>query len=99
MLGAETESAMKCLTRHSLLGGLLPLLFLVGCAAGPYDDYPRSYSEAMTDTNDTRLGQGVDEWQDAHPDLSGFYPLIEGIDALGARLAMIEQADRCIDAQ
>ena len=77
---------------------LFSLLVVAGCATGPID-YPRNYSEVITDTQDTRLGRDVAEWQREHPGLSGFYPLISGNDALGARLALIDAAERSIDAQ
>ncbi len=73
-------------------------LFLAGCATAPLD-FPREYSEAIADTSDTYLGREVAEWTADHPGKSGFYPLTEGIDALGARLALIDRAERTIDAQ
>jgi putative cardiolipin synthase len=71
---------------------------LTGCATAPID-YPRSYSEAIIDTRDTPLGQAAEDWQKQHPGTSGFYPLIKGTDALGARLALIDDAEVSIDAQ
>ena len=73
-------------------------LFLAGCATAPLD-FPRQYSEALTDTSDTYLGKQAARWSAAHPEKSGFYPLVAGIDALGARLALIDRAERTIDAQ
>lgn len=74
------------------------LLLASGCASGPID-YPREYSEAVTDTEDTLLGREVAEFQADHPGKSGFYPLARGIDALGARLTLMDQAEHTIDAQ
>ena len=74
------------------------VLFVTGCATAPLD-FPRDYSEAVTDTGNTYLGKEVAEWTGTHPGKSGFYPLIEGLDALGARLALIDRAERSIDAQ
>ena len=71
---------------------------LSACATGPVD-YPREYSEAVSNTEDTFLGREVAEFQAAHPGKSGFYPLSNGIDALGARLTLMDQAERTIDAQ
>jgi len=73
-------------------------LFLAGCATAPLD-FPKSYSEAITDTSDTHLGREVAEWTAVHPGKSGFYPLVGGIDAFGARLALIDRAEASIDAQ
>jgi putative cardiolipin synthase len=80
-----------------LLIMLLPAL-TTGCATGPIN-YPRRYSEAITDTRDTELGRAVTQWHSEHPDDSGFYPLISGKDAFGARLALIDMAERSIDVQ
>jgi len=80
---------------------LVPLiftLFLASCATAPLD-FPRQYSEAIVETGDTRLGREVAEWTAKHPGKSGFYPLAGGLDALGIRLAMIDHAERTIDAQ
>ncbi len=76
-----------------LLAGLLS-----GCATGPVD-YPRSHSEVITDTEQTTAGRHVGNWRRSHPGQSGFYPLVSGMDALGARLALIDLAERTIDAQ
>ena len=77
---------------------ILFVLFLAGCASAPFD-YPRQSSEAIAGTGDTYLGREVAEWTAENPGKSGFYPLIEGLDALGIRLALIERAERTIDAQ
>ena len=74
------------------------VLFIAGCATAPLD-FPRDYSEAVTDTGNTYLGKEVTEWTGVHPGKSGFYPLINGLDALGARLTLIDRAERTIDAQ
>ena len=77
---------------------LLLAALLAGCATGPVN-YPRSYSSVATDTQDTHLGREVAQWSQAHPGMSGFYPLVSGMDALGARLALINAAEKTIDAQ
>ena len=79
---------------------LLMLLhaLISGCASGLFD-YPRNYSEVITDTRDTTLGRAVMQWHEKYPDISGFYPLISGNDAFGARLALIDMAESSIDAQ
>ena len=71
---------------------------LSACSTVPFD-YPKSASTTYTDTLDTAFGESLQEWTDEHPGLSGFYPLNNGMDALGARLRIIEAAERSIDAQ
>lgn len=81
-----------------LSAAFLVALVLSGCATAPLD-FPKQESVALTATSDTRLGEKVSSWTSSHPGKSGFYPLIAGIDALGARLALIDRAERSIDAQ
>lgn len=69
-----------------------------GCASLP-TGYERAATAALTDTANTSLGAAVSRWTAAHDGQSGFYPLPAGLDALGARLALIDKAERSIDAQ
>jgi putative cardiolipin synthase len=71
---------------------------LAACATVP-EDYPREPSFADTATADTPIGQFADEWSRINDGFSGFYPLTSGTDAFGARLRLIELAERAIDAQ
>jgi len=77
---------------------LLSAAAFSGCATVSFEE-PKSYSEAITDTADTRLGEGVSRWADTHGGLSGFYPLSQGMDALGVRLRLAEIAEKSIDLQ
>ncbi|MFW2368705.1 MAG: phospholipase D family protein [Desulforhopalus sp.] len=76
---------------------LFSLLF-TGCATVPFDG-PKPYSVTITDTADTRLARDISQWVETHGGLSGFYPLQQGMDALGVRLRLAEQVDRSIDLQ
>jgi putative cardiolipin synthase len=82
--------------RHYLF--VLFLLAFSGCATVDFD-YPREASVAIDTSEDTTLKRRVEEWLADNPGPSGFYPLISGTDALGARLRLIEQAEKTIDAQ
>ncbi len=62
-------------------------------------DQPKTYSEVMTNTADTSLGRDVAGWRHAHDELSGFYPLSQGMDALGVRLQLAKRAEKSIDVQ
>ena len=77
---------------------LLIAAVFTGCATVSFDE-PKSYSDTITDTADTRLGQGVSRWAGTHGGLSGFYPLSQGMDALGVRLRLAEIAEKSIDLQ
>ena len=89
----------KVITRlRTLAVKALSLWLIAACASGPID-YPREHSVAISGTSDTLLGREVAEWSSEHPGQSGFYPLSRGMDALGARLTLMDQAERSIDAQ
>jgi putative cardiolipin synthase len=77
---------------------LLCATVFTGCATVSFDE-PKPYSEIIIDTADTRLGNGVSRWTGAHGELSGFYPLTQGMDALGVRLRLAEIAEKSIDLQ
>ncbi len=84
-----------------ILGLLTPILIalvLASCASAPLD-FPRQSSVAFDDTSDTFLGRQAAQWTADHHGKSGFYPLIKGLDALGIRLALMDKAERSIDAQ
>jgi len=93
---AAQRHALRRIT--GLLGVILLTLVAAGCASVPFD-HPKSESHAVAPSDSTRLGRSVAEWNVSHPGKSGFYPLEYGMDALGARLRLMEQADRGIDAQ
>jgi putative cardiolipin synthase len=77
---------------------LLLLVFLSACSTVDFDQ-PKVVSSAITDTGDTRFGESLAKWTADNPGLSSFYPLNDGMDALGARLRLIEGAQRTIDVQ
>ncbi len=78
------------------------LLWLVlataGCASVPYD-YPRESSTAIDPSTETSLKTTVLDWQEVNPGPSGFYALVRGSEGFGARLRLIERAEKTIDAQ
>ncbi len=73
-------------------------LLLVGCASVPLD-VPKESSVAMEDTSGGREAQEVAEWLGGRTDVNGFYPLTQGFDAFGVRLALMTVAEYSIDAQ
>lgn len=77
---------------------LYALLIFSGCASVPLN-YPKTPSVALIDTAETSLGRSSPAWRAFNPGLNGVYPLLEGFDAFGARLKLIDLAERSIDAQ
>ncbi len=81
-----------------MLCAVLAVTLTSACASLP-TDYEKAETAALTGTEDTSLGEAVSRWTAANNKQSGFYPLPTGLDALGARLALIDKAERSIDAQ
>ncbi len=65
-------------------------------------EYPNpAPSQAMTTAQgrDTPLGQALANQIDAHPGLTGVYPLYSALDAFAARYLLIRNAQRTLDVQ
>ncbi len=77
---------------------LIAVIALAGCASVPLD-FPKTESFVLTATEYTSLAESSINWRAEDPGRSGFYPLIEGLDAFGTRLALMDHAERGIDAQ
>ena len=83
---------------RSLLRITIVSLLLAGCASVPLDQ-PKTASTALEETDDTFLADISTSWRASDPAVDSFYPLVSGQDAFGARLALIDKAERSIDAQ
>ncbi len=77
---------------------ILQAVFISGCATVPHD-IPKTTSVFITDTSDTHFGKLLASGAEAYGDQSGFFPLGQGMDALGARLRMLDKAERGVDLQ
>jgi len=77
---------------------VLAVAVLSSCATVQLDG-PKTHSEKMINTANTALGHDVARWLQAHDGLSGFYPLSQGMDAMGVRLQLAERAEKSIDLQ
>ncbi len=93
-----TTVGHRYIKRRRTLSTVLVVALTGACASLP-TDYEKAETAALTDTADTSLGEAVSRWTAAHNGQSGFYPLPAGLDALGARLALIDRAERSIDVQ
>lgn len=69
-----------------------------GCASVPFD-YPKSESYAIAPSPSSSLAKSTAQTLQASPAQSAFFPLESGLDALGARLRLMEAAQQTIDAQ
>lgn len=100
MILANLAQALYALTR-SITGCMWlfwSLLILTGCSSLP-KDIVRENTYALTDTGDTLLARKVALLLAAHPNQSGFYRLHIGEEALAARIKIIQQAQKTVDAQ
>jgi putative cardiolipin synthase len=93
--GTEANKLFNKITR--LIVACL-LLTLGACAGAPLD-YPKTASHTVPRSGDTQLGSVAIDWEQNHDELSGFVELIEGLDAIGARLKLTQLAEHTIDAQ
>ena len=90
---------------RSIIGRLRPTAYallsvlVVGCSASVPLDYTKTESAAFPPSDATLLGREVGEWSTDNGGASGFFPLDDGTDALGARLRLIDLAEQSIDAQ
>src|SRR5262245_31430796 len=73
-------------------------LLLSACSAVNWD-YPRVPSKAFAQPETTTVGALFGEAADKHPGLSGFSLIEYGENAFLARLAMIDLAEKTLDAQ
>ncbi len=80
------------------LVSLVAALLLTACTSVPFD-YPKTPSYALAPEVANPADHFAAEWRAANGDKSGFVGLGSGDDALGARLALMEQARGTIDAQ
>jgi cardiolipin synthase C len=72
--------------------------FIAGCRTLPANN-SRTPSAALQHTENTRLGQWFAGPVAQHPGESGVCPLVQGTDALAARLALAAAAERSLDIQ
>ena len=79
----------------------LAIALLIGaCASVDFDTESRqSFAIASPDTAATSLGKTATTLASQHSGASGFVFLLDGIDALAARLVAARKAERSIDAQ
>ena len=82
----------------NLLILVLILSVLSGCASLPLN-YPRTFTTALSQPEETSLRRKIQPQLDDHPGESAFYLLPSGIDAFVARILLINAAERTLDLQ
>jgi len=59
----------------------------------------RTVSSAVNETRETQLGHVVAPLLEAHPNVSGIFPLRDARDAFAARMRLAQRAERTLDVQ
>ena len=73
---------------------------VTGCNTLPkHTLQPVAQTSFQTDTTQTTLAQVIQPLQQQHPDLTGYHILYEPLEALAARLRLIDQAEKTLDLQ
>ena len=85
---------------------ILLILVVLGCALLALHHYSklpslegRTISTAVTDTADSSLARAISPMVEAHPNLSGVFPLRNARDAFAARMRLAQRAERTLDVQ
>lgn len=84
--------------QSAVLWGALAL-FVPGCDTDVPFDHPKVASTAIAPSDETLIGRSIARWSADNDGASGFFMLLNGENAHGARLRLIERATRSIDAQ
>src|ERR1700687_4585689 len=69
-----------------------------GCSTLPSLENRRT-STALLETGDTKLGRAISPMVEAHPGVSGVYPLPDARDAFAVRALLAQSAERTLDVQ
>ena len=92
------QGSARSLSMMKSIAVVLTLLLAAGCASLP-EEYPRSASTAFPDYLDTSIGRHFEEAAEQHPGESGFAIVRDGRNAFTARIAMVDLAEKSLDAQ
>ncbi len=82
-----------------LSASLVALLLLSACATVPGSYYPKQESVALTHPETTRLGKQTEQQSRAHPALTGFRLVAQGVDGFLLRAELARAAERTLDLQ
>ena len=78
----------------------IAVCFALAACAGVDHDYPRKPSAFIPEAEDAELDRKIEPLLAGQPEgVSGFFTLVDGVDAAVTRLRLAEQAERSIDVQ
>jgi len=91
-------SSLKRIVRAAAI--FLTGAFLNACSSlPPGHDFPKTYSVAISDPEQTKLGAGLESASREHEGSSGFYLQSFGADGFLTRMQMINASERTLDLQ
>ncbi|MEX2123225.1 MAG: hypothetical protein WD795_04995 [Woeseia sp.] len=90
-----TTARVRSLMRRQIVASLATALSIGACANVDFS-YPKAESHAIAplETAATSLGQSATALASQYPEASGFVLLLDGVDALAARLVAARKAER-----
>lgn len=97
---ADNKRAQSLFRRwRAMLAGSLLLAVLAGCALPSLEGRTQSVSLDKEQAEQTALGRAIVPLAQAHPGLSGIYPLYDPYNAYAARALLAHAAQKTLDVQ
>ncbi|UTO20025.1 phospholipase D family protein [Acinetobacter sp. Z1] len=96
----HTKISTSTYNKSMLTISLSIAITISGCSTLPKHSIEPTQAIALkVDTSETTLAQIIDPLQQQNPDLTGYYVLFDPIEALAARLRLIDKAEKTLDLQ
>lgn len=96
----HTKISTSTYNKSMLTISLSIAITISGCSTLPkHSIEPTQVISIKVDTSETTLAQIIDPLQQQNPDLTGYYVLFDPLEALAARLRLIDKAEKTLDLQ
>lgn len=96
----HTKISTSTYNKSMLTISLSIAITISGCSTLPKHSIEPTQAIALkVDTSETTLAQIIDPLQQQNPDLTGYYVLFDPLEALAARLRLIDKAEKTLDLQ
>ncbi|MDF2415904.1 phospholipase D family protein [Acinetobacter beijerinckii] len=96
----HTKISTSTYNKSMLTISLSIAITISGCSTLPKHSIEPIQAIALkVDTSETTLAQIIDPLQQQNPDLTGYYVLFDPLEALAARLRLIDKAEKTLDLQ
>ena len=96
----HTKISTSTYNKSMLTISLSIAITISGCSTLPkHAIEPTQAISIKVDTSETTLAQIIDPLQQQNPDLTGYYVLFDPLEALAARLRLIDKAEKTLDLQ